>query len=675
MLFSYSWLQGFFQQKLPSPQKLAEVLTNHSFETIVKNDKVLDVDVLPNRAGDCLSYQGLAREIGALLDKKVNFPETKQGTNKNLIKTANKISVTVEDQTTCLGYSLKLITGINIQASSPEIQKKLKESGLKPINNVVDLANYVMLETGQPIHVFDLEKIVGGKITVREAKSGEAITTIDGQNYKLKKNILVTADKDGPLVIAGVKGGKRVEVSPETKTILVEAANFSPAVVRKTWHQFGLRTEASWRFENKLSLSLIELAQKRFSYLIEKFKQGTPANDLIQINIPLEKKRTVYLDLDYLNRLLGTGISPKEVKEILNNLGFKITEPKKNTLRIDIPYWRLDVSGPEDLIEEVARIHGYQKLPALAPEGKLISFQENEKQAGRREIKKYLVNTCGLDEVRNYSFISEKEREIFSYKEKELIGVVNPMSNRQKFLRPSLIPGLLKNIQDNEKFFPSFRIFEIGKVFSANELGKEELAGAVVIKEKEKKEGFYEIKGILNSLAESFVITDLKFAPTKKDIPSWGHPNQCADVKIGNGKIGLLSGVHPKILDSLGIKGSVFVFMLNINSFIKTALVEQEYCPISIHPAARRDLSILVPLGTSTEKIIKKINFSGGELIRDVDVFDIYVGENVPTGVKSLSFHLVYQATDRTLQTKEIETLQTKIIKDLEKESGWHIRI
>jgi len=675
MLFSYSWLQSFFQQRLPSPKKLAEILTNHSFETTVGNGSVLDVDVLPNRAGDCLSYQGLAREIGALLNKKISFPETKQKKNESSIKTANKISAIVEDQTACLGYSLKLVMGIDVQASSPEIQKKLKESGLKPINNVVDLANYVMLETGQPLHVFDSEKIVGGKIIIRKAKLGEVITTIDGQNYKLKKDILVVADKDGPLVIAGVKGGKRAEVSSETKTILVEAANFSPVAIRKIWHQFGLRTEASWRFENKLSLPLIELAQKRFSYLIEKLKQGTPAGDLVQVNIPPEKKRAVYLDLDYLNRLLGVEIPSKEARGILNNLGFKITEGKNEVLKIDIPYWRSDVSTPEDLIEEVARIHGYQELPVLIPEAKLISFQKNEKQIGEREIKKYLVNTCGLSEVQNYSFIGEKEKDIFSYQDKELVGVVNPMSSRQKYLRSSLIPGLLRNVQNNEKLFASFRIFEIGKVFSANGLETEELAGAVVTREKGRKEGFYEIKGILNSLAESFVITDLEFTPVKEKIPSWGHPSQCADIKISNSKIGLLSGVHPKTLDSLGIKGSVFVFMLSINSFTKTALVEQEYRPISIHPAARRDLSILVPLGTSAEEVIRKINFSGGELIRDVDVFDMYIGENVPTGVKSLSFHLVYQATDRTLQTKEIETLQTKIIRNLEKEPGWHIRI
>lgn len=677
MKFSFSWLQSFFDQKLPAPKVLAELLTQKAFETEAVNSKVLEVDILPNRAPDCLSYQGLAREIGAALGLRPKTLDLHVPRNKTSLKTAKVIEVEVKKPQDCQRYSVRLIEGIKIQESPSWIKQRLEESGLRPINNVVDLANYVMLETGQPLHVFDIDKIEGNKLIVRQAKANEKITTLDDKTYSLNKSALVIADLHNSLAIAGVKGGKKAEITKATKSILVEAANFSRASVRGIWKKMGLRTDASWRFENGLDLGLAEIAQNRFANLMIDLYQAEPASDIVDFYPVPSLERRVDLSLEYLEKLLGVKIKDSQVASILQSLGFKIVNRSVKKWKIVVPSWRLDISGQADLVEEVARLYDYEKIPAQASIVNLIPPVRNWSQFWGKEIRNVLVKS-GFSEALSYSFISEEQRLFFYYPPENIVEVANPVSRRQRYLRPNLLINLLASLKENEKHHRQIKIFEIGHVFmqpSEHYLEKSSLAG--ILTSQNSQEGFYQLKGIIKHLADSLVIDDLWFdnyQATPEDFSKFmWHPSRVSEIKIGDKEIGFLGEIHPRLEDELNIPEYALAFEINLEDLTKFASEEQEYRPVSSYPVAKRDLSVIVPLAAKIGKIIAKINEVGGLLVRDVDLMGIYRGDSITRGKKSITLRIYFQAQDHTLPTAEINDLQKKIIKSLQ-QKGWIIK-
>jgi len=703
MLFSYNWLQSFFKKKLPKPEKLAEILALHSFEVEevkrVRKDWALDIDVLPNRAPDCFSHLGITREISAILNYKLGIGEWKLTEDKNL-KAKDFVSVEVKPRQACPRYTARVITDVKVGPSPKWIRDRLEVCGLRPINNVVDIANYVMLETGQPLHAFDGEKLEGQKIIIRFAKEREKIVTLDEEKYDLDEDILVIADEKSPVAIAGIKGGKLPEIDNKTKIVVLESANFNPKVIRKGSKTIDLKTDASWRFEHGIDPNLTEIGINRAAFLIQKIAKGNVAKGLIDFYPKKVLPKRIRLDFDYVKSLLGREIPKKEIINILKRLDFKITGVRPLQIEVEVPTFRLDISIPEDLIEEIGRIYGYQRIKATFPTVSLIPPKRNLDIFWENVIKN-ILKEAGLTEVYNYSFVSPEQFSIFNsqfskvvdelrsssrFANARVIEVENPISEEQKYLRPSLIPNLLKNVQKNQKNFREIRIFELGKIFQAPRTEKRMLTGLIT------GDAFYQMKGVIDSLLQKIGISNIwydEFEATPEDsnppatLPSKGrapskisiwHPKICAEIKVDHEEIGFLGEISQKILGDLEIEGKVVVFDIDFEKLQRLSSEETIYQPISRYPAAVRDIAVLVPLEIRVEEVLNKIETAAGILVRDVDLFDIYEGEELPEGKKNLAFHIIYQAKDRTLSSKEIDEIQDKIIKALEEELEWEVR-
>ncbi|MCG2809093.1 MAG: phenylalanine--tRNA ligase subunit beta [Candidatus Portnoybacteria bacterium] len=653
MKVSYNWLQSFLTKKLPSPEKLADLLSSHSFETEViervGSDYALDVDVLPNRAHDCLGHLGVAREIGAILGMKVSnssviaSPAKQSSIAMNDEIAASRtprndrvkdfLKIKVGDKKLCPRYTARMVVDVKVGPSPEWIQERLKVCGLKPINNIVDTVNYVMLETGQPMHAFDFDKIAGEPKTliIRRAKKGEKIISLDNETYELDENILVIADEKSPLCIAGMKGGKDAEIDKETKRIVLEAANFDSRIIRKAFNQLKLRTDASWRFENGLDPNSTSSAMDMAVALID----GQILKGVVDIYPNKVKPKTIKLDAKKVRSLLGVNISDKEIVAILKKLGFEI----KNKFQVTVPTCRLDISIQEDLIEEIGRLYGFEKIPSRLPLAALIPPKRNDDLIYQNKIKDILVN-LGFSEALNYSLIGDAE-----------IELANPISQEQKYLRPSLALNLLKNIESNKRYFNEVRLFEIGRVFERdnNKVIEKKKLGAALF-----PSDFYRLKGIIETLLNKMQISDVWYEDELE-----GDNLKRAKVKVGN--------------DLLGWIGDN-IFELDFEKIVELATEERIYSPPSKYPAVVRDVALLVEPGTKIVEVMNLINTAGGSLISDVDLFDMYEGEEIPDGKKSLAFRVIYQADDHTLTDKEVNALQEKVMKALEDEGGWEVR-
>jgi len=680
MIFSYNWLQSFFKKKLLKPEKLAEILTMHFAEVgeLKKEGKdfSLNIDIRPNRSADCFSHIGVAGEISAITGFKFLNPVSKIEENKEL-KIKDFVKVEVKTSGDCRRYTSRVVVGVKVGPSPQYIRKILKVCGLRPINNIVDIMNYVMLETGQPLHAFDGEKLEGKKIIVRFAKNGEKIITLDGEKYDLDNEVLVIADVEKPVAIAGIKGGKFPEIDEKTNIVILESANFNPKTIRNSSKSIDLKTDASLRFEHGVDPNLTEIAIDRAAFLIQKIAKGKVLQGKIDIYPKKVLSGRIKLDLDYVKNLLGILIPEKEIKNILEKLGFKVSGSR--ILNIEVPTRRLDVLTQEDLIEDIGRIYGYQKIPTIFPLASLIPPKRNL-NIFWEDMVRDILKEMGFNEVCNYSFISEKDAEILNYKKGELIELENPLSFDYQYLRPSLIPNLLKNISYNQKNFREIKIFEIGKIFRKTLVKKYTqkpseklmLAGALT------GDAFYQVKGVIDSLLNKLGISDVcynEYRPTPEEskLCFW-HLKKCAEIKIGREEIGFLGEISSNVSDDFKVEKKVVVFDLDFEKLSNLASEENEYRPVSRFPAAVRDISLLIPRFTKIEEVLKKIYRAGGDLIRDVDLFDIYEGEEIEEGKKNLAFHIIFQSEDKTLSSQEIDQLQDKIIKTLEENSEWQIR-
>jgi phenylalanyl-tRNA synthetase beta chain len=684
MIISYNWLKDYLKGRLPKAEKLAELLTLYSFEIeeIKKSGKdwLLDVDILPNRAYDCLSFIGVAREVAAITGLSFKKPSFKVKEDKGN-KTADFISVEIKDKKSCPRYTARVVTNVKIRPSSRQIQQRLKALGLQPINNIVDVMNYVMLETGQPLHAFDLDKLETSKskkqIIVRKARLGEKINALDGKRYKLDKDILVITDRGGPLAIAGMKGGKKAEISKTTKTIVIESANFDMKIIRQARQKLNLQTDASLRFEHEPDPNLTVPAINRVAQMVKDISGGEVAKGVIDIYPNKISARRIRLDLSQTEKLLGVKVSKSRILKIFNDLGFKVLESKGGILKVEIPTFRRDLSIPEDLIEEVGRVYGFGKVPSEAPRILALPPERNEDIFWGR-ICKDILKEAGFSEVYNYSFISQKDIHKFSFAEKELIEIENPISLEQKYLRSSLIPNLLKNVRENLKYFPGIKIFELGKIYRNPGVSEKRVLTGLIVDSATGSEDFYRAKGVIDLLFQKLGIAnvwydDFKPTPEESKKAIW-QIKKSAEIKVDQKEVGFLGEVRKEILEKMDISKKVVVFDLDFEKLQKLCAEEHEYQPISRFPAAVRDLAILIPREVRVAEIFNKINVIGGSLIRDIDLFDIYEGEEIPQGKKNLAFHIIYQASDRTLKKGEIDKIQQKIIKTLEKIPGWEVR-
>jgi phenylalanyl-tRNA synthetase beta chain len=710
MKYSYSWLKEYVPQ-IPEPEKLVELLTMRAFEVDSceksGNDFILDIKVLPNRAFDCLSHIGMAREIAAIINSKFQISNFKLNEDKNL-KIKDFLSVEVQDKKLCPRYSARVVVDVKVGESPQWLKDKLITCGLRPINNIVDITNYVMLETGQPMHAFDLDKLDSRDaniqmyandtnvktIIVRRAKTNEKITTLDEGNSErtLNENILIIADNEKPIAIAGIKGGKGTEIDAKTSRVALEAANFEPANIRKSSKLLNLRTDASVRFENGLDINLTVEALNMAAGTIADLANGKIVSGIADMAEVKPRKISTAVTHSYVESLLGIKIKQKDILDILKRLDLPVKTIKKKGdvfFEVLVPSRRNDLNASEDLIEEIGRLYGYENISTEMLTSVLIPAVKNEELINKEKARNIFVG-AGYSEVYNYSLVSEKDKDLFGF---EMAGPRYPLSQDQKYLRSTLIIRLLENVKENLKYFDDVRIFEIGKVFRVKEKNIEEkrmIAGVLSRGGKGEKNLFYELKGVADLLLEKMGVADFWY---DEHIEIAGSPvckkaaifdvSKRAKVLVGDKEIGWIGEINKNILASKEIDSLVTVFELDFD--ILNELIEEkiEYKPPSKYPAIIRDLSVLTGANTKIDDVLEIIENMGGSLLENVDLFDVYEpsftlqDEGLRKGKqeenKSLSFRLVFQSYEKNLTDAEVNKLMEKIIKAVEEE-GWEIR-
>jgi len=657
-------------------------------ELLEKDDTILTVDnkSLTHRP-DLWGHYGIAREVAAIIDEKlkplkstVKFP-----TN------GESYPVEVADPDLCPRYIGVKLTGIKIESSPSWMQKRLRSVGYRPINNIVDVTNYVMAELGQPLHAFDVKKLDKG-IVVRRAKESEKITTLDGVERKLSKEMLVIADHQKPVAIAGVMGGNNSEVDDSTTEILLEAATFHPSSVRKTSVKLGLRTEAVQRFEKSLDPNLAETAANRACELILQICPTAaiagPKTDVKNFD---EKNLSVQVNLSKVFSKIGVEIPTKKVIDILEKLEFEAEElpelrrraiPEQggpeNRLKVKVPSFRAtkDISIEDDLVEEVARMYGYENIQPLLPELPIKLPMQNHERIKKHEARKILAYGLGFNEVYNYSFYSLNDIHKNLLPEELHIKVQNCLSEDQTHLRISLIPNLLKNVAENLKHTDNFRIFEIGRTYEDLQeyFPKEEkkICGVIVLNKKTKGDVFYEAKGALETFLATFRIPGLEMRKGESLCP-YAHPNRYAGwyLKKNGEEIARVFELHPLVAKNCGVEGAkIAAFEINFTKLMQVEPKELKYKPVPKFPGITVDISVLIGKTHEIGSLQKAIQNTDKQLIKEVKLFDIYEGPNIPPDKKALAFTIQFQADDRTLTDEESKKSQEKILAELKKLGG-----
>ncbi len=645
------------------------------------DDSLLDIDVLPNRAHDCLSYVGMAREIIALEGGKFDYDY--DGLKLPKIK-SKKMKVEIVDKDLCLRYVGAVMENIEVKESPLWIQSRLLASDIRPINNIVDATNYVMLELGQPMHAFDATEVAEGKIAVRRAKKGEKIKMLDETEKILGAENLVIADAKKSLAVAGVMGGFNSGINTQTKTIILESANFNAVSIRRTRTSLGLKTDASDRFEKEIDPNLAEKAMVRAIEIIEHIAGGK-LEGVVDIYPKAVKSWKIKLDLNYVNKLLGENIAAKRTIQILNSLEMKVSG-KGNLLTVEIPTFRIDLKTQEDLIEEIGRIFGYENISAQPLVGSLVAPIINEERFFERKIKDVLTG-LKFDEVYNYSFYGQKDIDSCEFGKMPHLELANPMSPEQQFMRVSLVPNLLKNVRDNLRNYKSFNIFESGRVYH---VGKDILPDekkvimfAIVLENDPVKsfdgdhgagksaETFFTIKGVVSDLLKKIGVINFSFNTDGMFPPLW-HPTRSAQIMVDgiSERIGCMGEISPLVLANYKINKRVAMVRLDLAASMEASKNEKEFVQLRKYPTVTRDISMLSDKKVLVAEITEIIKRAGGNLVLEASLFDVFPKEDK----NSFAFHVELGLSDRTLESAEIDVVMAKIISSLEKELKVEIR-
>jgi phenylalanyl-tRNA synthetase beta chain len=634
--------------------------------------------VLPDRAHDVLSHVGVARELAVLEDRMLLYPFEKLAIKS---KKTSRLKVEIKDKNLCFRYIGVVMENIRVGQSPEWMKARLKKLGINAINNIVDATNYVMVELGQPMHAFDFDVIKNSQgkaqILVRRARKKEKLTLLDGSIKELSGDDLVIANDKKALALAGIMGGADSGISENTTTVVLESANFSFENIRKTRTRLEVRTESSDRYEKEIDPNLTEKAMARLIEILEQF--GGKVNGVVDVYPRPVKPWTIILDPKYVNNLLGVAIPLFQVVKILALLGLKVKKQGK-FLKVVVPTFRVDLKTQEDLIEEVGRIYDYSRIQPQAPLAEVQVAKPNEFRAFERVAKNVLVS-AGFSEVFNYSFYGQRDAELAQLGMMEHFELANPMNPDQALLRVNLIPNLLKNIQENLKNFSEVRIFESGRVFWRNgkKMPEEKrmLVGAVVIdKDEDKKKenrarNFFEAKGVVDILLDqlgmsNYYYDNFESVPNDTPVTLW-HEGRTAQIKIEDRQeaIGYLGEISPLVLTEFDIHKRVAMFELDLEVLLNIAEREREYRPLRKYPTSERDISLVAPGGVRVDDILQNIQFSGGKLVLDADLFDIYDFED---GTTSFAFHIVFGAEDRTLESQEVDGLMQAIGDSLKEE-------
>lgn len=631
------------------------------------DDEVIDFDLTANR-GDLLSILGMAYELGAIYDKKVKDIDLDYTEIEENIEGKFKVDVQTEN---CNLFLTKKVIGVEIKESPTFIKNRLIASGIRPINNVVDISNYVMLETGQPLHFYDADRL-GNKMVIRMAKENEKLTTLDNVERNLSSEDIVIATDNNAVGLAGVMGGLSTEVEQDTKNIIIESAIFDPIKIRYTSKKI-LRSEASNRFEKGLDPNRTYMAIERACNLLEKYANAKILKGIVKYDKIDKTDKEIAISFENINSILGMNIPPKEILEVFRKLGFTY-EVEDEKVKVFVPTRRLDISIKEDLIEEVGRIYGVDNIEGRLP---VIPVKMGSYDKTMREIRNKMIS-LGLNETLSYILINDKEVKKFTTDEFEPVKLLDPMTEDRNTLRYSMIPSLFKIYEYNKaRNIEDISIFEIGKGFykKENEYGENTKLCCLMTGKYElgiehvQKVDFYIIKGIAEELLDYLGYKNRYSFVIKNSIPEEFHPWQVAEISVNNDIVGILGKLHPEIT-----KEDVYVMEINLDKLLDKKVGKMKYKEISKFPRIKKDLALVVDKAMEAQTISKVIKQAGGKLLIDIEVFDVYTGEHVGEGRKSIAYALSFGADDRTLTDEEINNTLNKIILATEKELNAELR-
>ncbi|EOD4409593.1 TPA: phenylalanine--tRNA ligase subunit beta [Staphylococcus aureus] len=643
----------------------AQVPGTDALQALYLDDQVMEFDLTPNRA-DALSMIGTAYEVAALYNTKMTKPET---TSNELDLSANdELTVTIENEDKVPYYSARVVHDVTIEPSPIWMQARLIKAGIRPINNVVDISNYVLLEYGQPLHMFDQDAIGSQQIVVRQANEGEKMTTLDDTERELLTSDIVITNGQTPIALAGVMGGDFSEVKEQTSNIVIEVAIFDPVSIRHTSRRLNLRSESSSRFEKGIATEFVDEAVDRACYLLQTYANGKVLKDRVSSGELGAFITPIDITADKINRTIGFDLSQNDIVTIFNQLGFD-TEINDDVITVLVPSRRKDITIKEDLIEEVARIYGYDDIPSTLPVfDKVTSGQLTDRQYKTRMVKEVLEG-AGLDQAITYSLVSKEDATAFSMQQRQTIDLLMPMSEAHASLRQSLLPHLIEaasyNVARKNK---DVKLFEIGNVFFANGEGElpdqvEYLSGIltgdyVVNQWQDKKEtvDFYLAKGVVDRVSEKL---NLEFSYRRADIDGL-HPGRTAEILLENKVVGFIGELHPILAADNDLKRT-YVFELNFDALMAVSVGYINYQPIPRFPGMSRDIALEVDQNIPAADLLSTIHAHGGNILKDTLVFDVYQGEHLEKGKKSIAIRLNYLDTEETLTDERVSKVQAEI--------------
>jgi phenylalanyl-tRNA synthetase beta chain len=651
------------------------------FQALGLKDTIFEIGLTPNRA-DCLSIIGVAREIAAKFGKKLRYRSHTVAEGEIDINTV--AAVQIDDADLCPRYTARYISGCTIAPSPQWLVNRLHALGQRSINNVVDVTNYVLLEYGHPLHAFDFRQVHGGKIIVRRSGEGETFTTLDGQERTLKSSDLTIRDGERAVALAGIMGGENSEIAPDTSNILLESAYFNPSAIRLTSKRLGLHTESSHRFERGTDINILTVALDRAASLIADLAGGQVAKGTIDVYPQQAPAKTISVRVSRVNELLGLHLDEATISTIFANLEFGVDRVEPGVLRVAVPSFRVDIEREIDLVEEVARLYGFENIPTTMPVAQVFSDRIPRNQQLERDLKNLLVGE-GFNEVINFSFASHADLNKLNLPESDrravAVALLNPLVDEHAVMRTTLLPALLQTTARNFSLRNfNLRLFEMRRVYwitPGKELPDEPLHVAGILSGLRSPEGwnqakdlldFFDAKGVVETIAELFKLPALTFV--QGGVEPFYHPGKSAAVLCNGELLGTIGEIHPDVQDAFELEKQVYYFELDFAKLTALSSVSGTIVTPSRFPDTYRDIAMLVAAETPAAAIVECIKGTRIDKLRSVEIFDLYTGDKIPAGQKSVAVRVRYGSYDKTLTDEEVNKFQQKVITTLTNQLG-----
>lgn len=638
-------------------------------EALGINDALIEFEITSNRP-DCRSIIGIAREAAVTLGKELKYPQiTVNGSNEDM-----KFEIDVQTEL-CKRYCGKVIKDVKVGPSPYWMQRRLIEAGMRPINNIVDITNYVMLELGQPLHAFDLEDIKYNKMIVKLAQEGEKFTTLDGAQRTLTSDMLVIGNQDKTLDLAGIMGGENSEVKDNTTSIFLEGASFAKENIRATSKKLGLRTEASSRFEKGIDVNLTEAAVNRACQLIEELGCGTVLNGMLDYYPKKEEVQKITANPERINKLLGVNVPMDQFINILERLEFKCNLISSDKLELEVPSFRLDICEDADILEEVARIYGYENIPSATLEGNATAGVKTNKQKFMDNVKSNSI-AVGLNEILTYSFVSPRGVDKLNLAEdderREFVKIINPLGEETSVMRTTLIPNMLDVISTNLSHkVEEVYAFECGNTFRPQE-GLPVETKKLSIGMYGKEVDFFSIKGAVETILTNVGFDGYEVEPETKNLTF--HPGRCAKLVYNNICIGTFGELHPDVLENYDLNQRVYVAEIDIDLVFENLNNSKVYNPLPKYPATTRDIALLVKDEVFVKQIEDIIKANGSDILESYQLFDVYKGAQIEEGHKSIAYSITYRSKDKTLTDEDVAKVHDKIVSELSEKLNANLR-